>query len=169
MLPEPFAEAQGGKCMNTKWMFLISSVLLCIIPLGAIGQYKYTPNENEELYGTWVNKEYSGSIYYQPQKEVVTADRYDWYHLIPDSVPYEGGTYQIDSKWMDAKGNIWYKILCTPDISEGGYAGLKGRWLIELSNSATVWEATWHLLPADWPKEIERNVWSHNIRYRVAD
>lgn len=155
--------------MSAKCVFLISSVLLYIFPLAAIGQDKYIPKENEELYGTWINKEYSGLVYYQAQKEIVTAERWGWYRKMSDSDPYEGGTYQIDSKWTDPKGNIWYRIICTPDISEAGYLASKGLWLIELSDSATVWEATWHLLPADWPKEMERYVWSHNIRYRETE
>jgi hypothetical protein len=99
--------------MKGRRLFLISSILLFIVLLGASAQEKYVPKADEELYGTWTNKEYSGSISYQPQKEVVTADRYGWYHLIPDSVPYEEGTYEIDRKWTDAEGNIWYRILCT--------------------------------------------------------
>jgi len=160
--------------MNPRKVFLISSVLLFIISLGVIAQDKYIPKENEELYGTWTNEQYSDSISYQAQKMVVTADGYGWYHMISDSVTYEEGRYEIDSKWTDAEGNIWYRIFCT--ATTGNWKDYKGQWLIELSKSATVWECTWTFLspsvefdPAYWPKEINRSVWSHNIRYRTAE
>ena len=160
--------------MNGRRLFLISSILLFIVLLGARAQEKYVPKADEELYGTWTNEEYSGLTSYQPQKEVDTADRYGWYHMISDSVPYEEGTYEVDRKWTDAEGNIWYRILCT--AKTGTWKDYKGQWLIELSKSATVWECTWSLYspsqevnPENYPKEINRDVWTHNIRYRAAE
>lgn len=160
--------------MNPGKMFLISSVLLFIISLGVIAQDKYIPKENEELYGTWTNEQYSGLVSSQPQKMVVTADGYKWYAMISDSVPYEEGTMQIDSKWTDEEGNIWYRTFVT--VKTGTWKEWKSQMLVELSKSATVWECTWVLFspaaefdPAYYPKKINRSVWSHNIRYRTAE
>ena len=94
--------------------------------------------------------------------------------MISDSVTYEEGTMQIDSKWTDAEGNIWYRTLNT--VKTGYWKGYTGQMLHKLSNSATVRECTWSFHspseefdPVYWPNEIDRSVWSHNIRYRTAE
>ncbi len=83
---------------------------------------------------------------------------------------------QIDSKWTDAEGNLWYKTLAR--VKTGEWARFKGQWLIKLSKGATVWECTWKYLyttqefdPAHYPKEIRPDVFYpvfYNIRHRAA-
>ncbi len=162
--------------MNARTVFLIVALLLFISSIGVSAQEKYIPKENEELYGTWTNKQYSGSTCVEPQKMVVTADGYISYAKMFDSAPSEEGTMQIDSKWTDAEGNIWYRTFGT--VKTGEWKRFKGQWLIKLSKSATVWESTWKYLystqefdPAHYPKEIDRNPFYpvfYNIRYHAA-
>jgi hypothetical protein len=166
--------------MNARTVFLILALLLFIGSTGVTAQEKYIPKENEELYGTWTNKQYTGSSCVESQKMVVTAHGYKFYKQMSDSVPSVEGTMQIDSKWTDAKGNIWYRTFGT--VKTGEWKKFKGQWLVELSKSATVLECTWRFLyltqefdPANYPKEIDRNPsyggsWVfYNIRYRAAE
>ncbi len=37
-------------------------VLILAAPLFLFGDQPYVPKENEEIYGTWVNTEYSGAV-----------------------------------------------------------------------------------------------------------
>ncbi len=157
--------------MNAKQVFLISSVLLCIISVGAIGQDKYTPKENEELYGTWINTQYPGLGSMRPQKIVVTADGYKRYLLVSDSAPSsqeQEGTLQIISKWTDDEGNIWYRSFLTVTLRGATIAELD-----KLSNSATVWESVWAYAPTpdpdNFPKKIDPKDMTYNIRYRAGD
>ena len=47
--------------MKTRWTFLMIVLsLLALLLLGGCGPAKYAPKANEELYGTWINKSYSG-------------------------------------------------------------------------------------------------------------
>jgi len=152
----------------------VAVTLLSISMLRGWAQERYVPKADEELYGTWTNERYTGIASYQSQKCVVTADAYQCYAKLSDSLPQEEGTAQIDSKWTDAAGNIWYRAFGT--IRTGWWMGYKFQMLIELTKSATVWESTWVLLspgegfdPARYPTEMNPRIWSHNIRHRAAE
>lgn len=72
----------------------------------------YVPKDNEEIYGTWVNKEYDSE-----QSNVSRHARWDiksdgtWasYAKSDNAKPTWSGTYSIVKKWTD-KGDVWYKI-----------------------------------------------------------
>jgi len=90
--------------MKHRTLFLGGVVIfLTLIPLVAIAQEKYVPKADEELYGIWNDGTISTAY------EVYSAGEYkDYFHGI-DEVMREA-TFQIDSKWTDSEGNIWYKV-----------------------------------------------------------
>jgi hypothetical protein len=153
--------------MNAKRLFLISLVLLCVLAPGAIAQGNYIPKENEELYGTWTNKENLGD-HYHPQKLVVTPGGYADYSKSSDSVPRFNWRLKIDSKWTDSDGNIWYKVL---GMGTSYYEGEKFQELLKLSESGTVMERAINIPlveydPANYPKEIDSHAFSYRILFR---
>jgi hypothetical protein len=98
-------------------MMLIGAtvVLLAFIQAQSLAQEKYVPTADEEIYGTWTNKDHF------PQKVVTGPDGYKAYNFMSDSAPIEEGTVTIDSKWTDQDGNVWYKTFGT--VTYGTYKG----------------------------------------------
>jgi hypothetical protein len=144
-------------------------VLLSIIALRAIAQDKYVANVREELFGTWVNSQNSGDIFH-PQKVVVTADGYEGYSKKSDSVPLFTWALQIENKWTDSEGNIWYKVLGN---GKGRYAEEPSLELYKLSKSGEVMERAFLWFPfgagfkyAKYPTEIDSKQFSYRILYR---
>lgn len=100
--------------MKTKSAILISAALLLLISIVTFGDDKYVPKPNEELFGTWINKDM------QPQKSENFDGGYKDYSQLSDSEPTGGeGTEQIMTKWTDAAGDIWYKTF--GKVSKGKY------------------------------------------------
>ena len=94
---------------------------------------KYMPKANEESYGKWINEKGS------PQKAVIFAGGFMNYKLISDTIPtYNEGTQQIESKWQDAEGNIYYRLFGT--ITAGAGEGMKFQTLGRVSKSGTIYE-----------------------------
>jgi hypothetical protein len=122
--------------MKTRMKLLYAPpILLSLILLAGCGPRKYTPNPNEEIYGTWTNGKMSA------QKMVNTADGWKQYLKIEDTQPYSEWKGTIASKWTDKEGNIWYRFFGT--ITAGPYAGFTYTELDKLNRSATVWESIW--------------------------
>jgi hypothetical protein len=123
--------------MKDRKYLCIDALALTLILVGACcyGQ-NYAPKADEEIYGTWINKQYSGLSSMRPQKSVVTADGYKRYLMLTDSGASQEGTVQIVSKWTDAEGNIWYRTFRT--VTSRPDEGVTIAELDRLSNSATV-------------------------------
>ena len=67
------------------------------------------PKDVEPIYGTWVNKGYTGNQNWE-QKWVY----YEWgygesYAKISDQKPTGKCFYILVEKWKDADGNVWYR------------------------------------------------------------
>jgi hypothetical protein len=112
-------------------------IAVILIMVAGCAPGKYVAKQNEQLFGTWTNEQNVGSVY-DPQKVVIAIDGYKLYSKISDSVPSEENTWQIDSKWTDSEGNIWYKTFGT--VTMGTYKGARWQELEKLSKSGTVWE-----------------------------
>lgn len=154
--------------MNAPRVFLISSVLLFIITLGATAQDKYIPKADEEIYGTWISANLAQT---QFQKYVLRAEVMKRYSLLSDSTPSDEATYEIDAKWTDSEGNIWYK---THGIQTSGvwkdYTYVE---LDRLNKAGTIWEGQFSPLgykgkidPMLYPKEFDRKSSYHGFSYR---
>jgi hypothetical protein len=147
---------------------LLLFVLLALLILGGCATAKYVPKPNEELYGNWTN-EYTGNND-NIQKQVYSASGWKDYHLLADTVPVDQGTFQIDSKWTDANGNIWYRSYCTQKT--GPAAGFDSQMLSKLSKSATILEWVYKqsspYAPVSYPTQIDTKSDTYHIFYRTG-
>ena len=151
-------------------VFLIWSPLLGLSLFADWNPVHYAPKPDEEIYGTWTNdKEYNLIGF---QKTVISADGWKNYTNITDSVPMEEGTSQIESKWTDSDGNIWYKSF---GIANGrGFKNAKVQSLTRISKSGTVLEVV--ARPAlskfdsdKYPTMIDPNDPNYAIYYRASN
>ena len=67
------------------------------------------PQQPDEICCTWTNAKYETSE--RPQKVIFNYDgTYETYPSKDSTDPTIRGVFQIDAKWKDPKGVIWYKI-----------------------------------------------------------
>ena len=151
---------------------MIHSTLVCLlllVLLGGCGPAKYTPKANEELYGTWINKSYSGQYDptdAHPQKEVIDSNGYHVFRFVDDSAQYFVGAEIITSKWTDSEGNIWYKTY------KGAWTDPKSKpvvplFLYKLSKSATVRESAYEIRDTYTPNAFPAKIDSKDSSYLV--
>ena len=125
-------------------LFSAIVVLLALILLGGCAPGK----PKEEIYGTWTNDTSTNTYVIMSghiQKEVITPDGWKQYSKILDTDRLQEGTAQIESKWTDSDGNIWYKRRIIVTAGNLADAGTKDQELDKLSKSATVWESEFAL------------------------
>ena len=124
---------------------------------------------NEELYGTWTNENTGSSD--NIQKQVYGSGEWKDYHTVADSVPVDQGTLEIDRKWTDASGNIWYRSYRI--IKMGPAVGSEFTMLSKLSKSAAVLEYvykhSWPYAPVTYPTQIDTTSDTYHIFYRVVN
>ncbi len=154
--------------MNAARVFLISSALIFIIAFGATAQDECIPKADEEIYGTWIVKNLNQT---ELQKIVLSVKGMDRFSLLSDTTPYDNATYEIDAKWTDSEGNIWYKVYGIQ--TSGVWKGYTYVELDKLSKSGIVWEAQFAPLglngkvdPMLYPKEFNANSPYHGIMFR---
>jgi beta-lactamase regulating signal transducer with metallopeptidase domain len=65
----------------------------------------------DPLFGTWVNPAYERNIVGVAAKSVFFADgsAFD-YRKVGDREPFSAGNFSVDSVWVDAEGDHWYKL-----------------------------------------------------------
>ena len=162
--------------MKTGTMLLSSCVvLIALILLGSCAPGKYVPKANEELYGTWINKSYSGHYDLlnddHAQKEVIDSNGYHVFRFVDDFAEYYVGAETITSKWTDSEGNIWYKTY------KGGWnqneikTSVVPHFLYKLSKSATVRESVYAnrdtYTPSAFPTKIDPKDQSYLVYNRA--
>jgi hypothetical protein len=136
---------------------------LVLILLGGCAPGKYIPKASEECYGTWINEKG------YPQKVVLFAGGFKQYVNIADTVAtYSEGTNEMENKWQDAEGNIWYRFLVT-DLPGGEKFQALGR----VSNSGKVYERVYAQVaefnPKNYPTRIDPKSYTYSIWFRSAD
>ena len=139
-----------------KWHTNLAVILILVAFSGTVfsGEKEYKATEKEELFGTWVNKDYSGR---PPQKVIIKLGGSE---LFPNGNEKEAQwkTEQIIShKWTDSEGNIWYK-------SKYKMPGDSGFQLLKVSNSGQTLEYIFQ--PIEHPKELDINNDNYRIYYR---
>ena len=88
-------------------------VCLCLCGIIAVsgtvvaGENEYKVTDNEELFVTWINMDYTGG--WPPQMIIFKPGEFDCYSSVNDEKPMWTAEYHISQKWTDAVGNIWYK------------------------------------------------------------
>jgi hypothetical protein len=158
--------------MKGRTVAIFVLVLIVLAFMSGFAQNKYVPRDNEELYGTWINKQDPGNFWH-PQRVVVTADGYSRYSKLSDSVPVSSWKLRIDGKWMDENGNTWYRVY---SLGVGEVEGVKYYELYKFSKSTTVMEiaSVWfkgerEYDPSWYPTEIDANRDSYRIYYRAGN
>jgi hypothetical protein len=161
-----------SKGMKTLFSVLVS--LLVLLMMGGCATGKYVPRPNEELYGTWINEKSVNAFHIQ--KWIISSSGMKEYSNVSASLPVvEGEPAQIDRKWTDSEGNIWYRSVGTIKRDDGTI--LVGKTLLKLSKSATVLEAVNtiydpNLGSVDYPTEINPKppaLQNYYIFYRAGE
>ena len=142
-------------------------LLLSITPLGVAARDKYVAKSSEEIYGTWTNDKTVNTFHIQ--KMVVSADGFKEYANVSSSYPNVEASQQIDSKWTDSNGNIWYKV--SGKINTGPWKGQSFKGLEKLGEAGSVLEMVVNAFQGDfnsakYPDKIEHNS-TFNGGYRI--
>jgi hypothetical protein len=154
-----------------KTSILLPKALLVIVVVSVVAVYGYGQNyttiENEEMYGTWINSKSINTFHIQ--KMVVVDDDFKEYGNVIDSSPRVDVTQQIDSKWTDDTGNLWYKVY--GKINTGPWKGSNFKALEKLSENSSVLEMVVNAFQgnidsANYPDKIEHNS-TFNGGYRI--
>jgi hypothetical protein len=131
---------------------LLSIVIVAFATLVIAGEWGYFAKNQEELYGTWVNLKYVGSI---PKKIIYkSVGTFICFKEVNSKVPCYGGRYLITGKWSDSKGNIFYKSNWVGDWGEEAYQ------ITKISDSGKTLE---FVLGYDEPP---KNIDAHSVWYR---
>ena len=154
-----------------KWLFIATALLcaLLIVPVLVSNpmfaeEREYVLQENEELYGRWVNLEYNE----KPMWAVIVFNKggtYETYDTDYSKKPPYRGTFVTNEKWTDSKGNVWYKYYATGAKSGIWKAG-EGYWLAKISDSGQKMECV--LSSIAYPEKVEPDSLEHTyiIYYR---
>ena len=127
---------------------LILSITLVAFAAGALaGERGYIVQDNEELYGIWINLSKSRGN----QEQIIKPD--GTYEYIRGATKGRA-RYLITGKWKDSQGNIFYRYHCVANGSQDG--GLEFYVLAKISNSGNTLETLRDT--ETYPTDIEQEV-----------
>jgi hypothetical protein len=143
----------------------VLAVVLSLLPgswCSAQNIYKFAlPANNEPIYGTWINKDYSGNVPEYAQMYVY----YIWgfgetYNRAIDVTPSEKWTYILVEKWTDQQGNTWYKEYAQ-SADSSNYS------LDRISKDGSVMETLYNMRALPQERELDpKNYDKYRIYYR---
>ena len=107
-----------------------SLVLFALIQVGGWAQSKYVPRENEEIFGRWKDEKVP------TMQTVIDSVGFKVYYGETNTVELNEATLDMEKKWTDADGNVWYKTLGV-FVGESPYAGTKFQALYKVFKSKT--------------------------------
>ena len=116
---------------------LLLVFFVLIIAGGCATRRKVISDENfmEVWSGTWINTDYGKGS--NPQKKVYYSDgRWEEYKQVTNEIRCDWGKATILDKWVDSKGNVWYKTHW-----ESSHLGWKGYAMGKISNSGNTLES----------------------------
>ena len=152
--------------MKTRMFISIPTIILVVIIIAgscATGKKAYIAQEDEELYGTWVNPDYDNTDY--PAKLVVKPDgTMDEYSLSHSDRPFAVLEYVITDKWTDSEGTIWYKMLEIQQDLKVIKNPDTYYMLSKIDKTSNVWEFLW--TSNDYPAEFDPDDLRYNYRIR---
>lgn len=138
---------KGGGNMKSILALILSVILLTFaadsIAFNADKLFHFA-GDNEELYGTWINMDYTGR---PAQKLVFNPDGTAGSSASVDLDTHWKIRYLIVGKWTDSEGNIMYKSHWVGNWREEGFS------LHKISNSGGTLEYVFD--HDDYPKEID--------------
>lgn len=115
-------------CMKTRMLLGMAVILLTLASSASWAQDRYVPKDNEELFGRWKDDVTANA------ETVVDSLGFKTYYGSSNDVLLNEATQQIESKWTDAEGNIWYKVLGVY-AGESPYVGKKFQALYKVYKS----------------------------------
>jgi beta-lactamase regulating signal transducer with metallopeptidase domain len=119
----------------------------------------YVAKENEELYGTWINPDYDKFIF--KARMINKPDgTYQAFLTLNSPLSVYSGIITIVDRWIDSKGDIWYK--CTVDGARGDGCSCFYE-LHRISNSGSTWEFVFSSI--DYPEKIDPD--DVTLNYRI--
>jgi hypothetical protein len=119
--------------MKSLLALILCLVLVAISGSALAGGYRkpYFATDKEELYGTWVNKDY---VMYKQKIIFHPHGMQEFFSSAAQKTVIRKARYLITRKWSDPEGNIWYK-------SHWVYSyPIEGFDLIKISNSGKTLE-----------------------------
>jgi len=137
---------------------LISTVFFFTTGNYAIGENEYVPTKNEEIYGTWVNPNYT-KIWFPQKITIKPGGIYEYYIGRLDLVPTYKNSYTLTAKWIDSEGNVWYRMIWKWKVTD------QARYeLDKFSTSGQNWEFIYSF--DDYPAAIDPNYANYHIYHR---
>ena len=135
---------------------LLSLILVAFSGTVLAGENVYKATDNEELFGKWVNMEYTTGT--PPQMANFKLGENEYYSSVDDKESMFTAEFIISHKWTDSKGNIWYRAKWNAGMMGSGFS------LIKLSESGNTFESNF----SQWehPKEIDINNEYYRLYYR---
>ena len=133
--------------MKSLLALILSITLVAFAASALAGERGYIVQDNEELYGIWINLSKSRGN----QEQIIKPD--GTYEYIRGATKGRA-RYLITGKWKDSQGNIFYRYNCVANGSQGG--GLEIYVLAKISNSGNTLE-TLHDSET-YPTDIEQEV-----------
>jgi len=116
----------------------------------------YVAEENEGIYGTWVNMDYQPDAH--PRQKIINyPGKWATYGSAGSETATETGKYTITEKWTDSEGNIWYK-------GEVVFPFQKAYELDKISNSGKTWEFVFS--SSKYPTKIDPEDSDYHIYHR---
>jgi hypothetical protein len=116
------------------------------------GENVYKATDNEELFGAWVNKDYSGR---PPQKVIYKLGGTEIFPFGNEKEAQWTTEDIISHKWADSEGNIWYKSKYKANYGDSGFM------LLKVSNSGKTLEFVFQAI--EHPKKLDIK----NDNYRI--
>ncbi len=118
---------------------------------------QYVPKEDEELYSSWVEAAaQTGAV---RQMVVISADgSYKRYPFTESKTPKETCIFEIEDRWTDSEGNVFYNVVFDKALSSANFR------LFKISNSGTVLEEMIDL--REFATKIDQKHYEYEIYYR---
>jgi hypothetical protein len=140
---------------------VVSILVVLAFTLGYAEEKKaYVPKDDEELYGTWVNEDYSGGLFGMRKRSIHPDRTWEVFNFATDTTSGWRGTVTITDKWTDSEGNIWYKTY----LERADREGIEDYRLCKISSSGSAYEyVTSHV---DYPTEMDSGHYTYRIYYR---
>jgi hypothetical protein len=135
---------------------LLSLILVAFSGTVLAGENEYKATDNEDLFGTWVNIDYTDGMI--AQVYIIRLGENERYSSVNDQKPMWKEESRITHKWTDAKGNIWYRARWNGGLNWSGFV------LSKISESGKTLEyifSQW-----EYPKELDINIENYRIYKR---
>ena len=142
--------------MKSFSIFLLSLILVVFSITVLAGENEYKATDNEDLFGTWVNIDYTDGMI--AQVYIIRLGENERYSSVNDQEPMWKEESRITHKWTDAKGNIWYRARWNGGLNWSGFV------LLNISESGKTLE--WVSSQWEHPKEFDINDETYRVYYR---